>query len=56
MVNEEMVNGEKGWPVWNIAHGLFSTQQVKALALIGGAEQQLRIFRNKLLEVGLCGI
>lgn len=56
LVNEEMVNGEKGWPVWNIAHGLFSTQQVKALALIGGAEQQLRIFRNKLLEVGLCGI
>jgi hypothetical protein len=56
LVNEEMVNGEKGWPIWSIAHGLFSTQQVKALALIGGAEQQLRIFRNKLLEVGLCGI
>ena len=56
MVNEEMVNGEKNWPVRCVAHGLFSTQQVKALALIGGAEQQLRIFRNKLLEVGLCGI
>ena len=56
MVNEEMVNGEKSWPVRCVAHGLFTPQQIETLPIAGGAEQQLRVFCNKLLQVGLCGI